>query len=158
MQHGYLEPLALMDFKVLPESLNTMANEKFAREPVGSGPFHFIGRGIGPDKVDKCVFASNPYFGARANREGLPRIREIHLVKPEDPARDFRDERLGLLLDPTTAKFKELKAMDSLRNIVSFKTLPNRAFISWQSTIATAFSRTKLFARAWLMRSNARKS
>jgi peptide/nickel transport system substrate-binding protein len=126
MQHGYLEPLALMDFKVLPESLSGMTNEQFARQPKGSGPFHFMGRMVGADKVDKSVFASNPYYGARANRDGLPKIREIHMVKSEDPARDFREERLGLLLDPPSAKFRELKALEGLRNIVTCKTLPNR--------------------------------
>ncbi len=126
MRHGYLDPLSLMDFKVLPESRgNGVASEDFARHPVGCGPFHFVGRAAGANNLDKCVFTANPFYG-REGREGLPKIREIHMVKTENPARDFRDERLGMLLDPTTAKFKELQATPGLSDIVVSRTLRNR--------------------------------
>jgi peptide/nickel transport system substrate-binding protein len=125
MPHGYMDPLALMDFKVLPESLQSMTFEAFARQPKGSGPFHFKGRLVGEDKVERAVFTANQYYGARANRDGLPKIREIHMVKSEDPAHDFREEKLGLLLDPPSAKFKELQSA-GIDGVVTFHTLRNR--------------------------------
>ena len=126
MPHGYLDPLALMDFKVLPESLQSMTFEGFARQPMGSGPFHFKGRVVGEDKVERAVFTANQYYGARANRDGLPKIREIHMVKSGDPAHDFREEKLGLLLDPPSAKFRELQQSAGLGDVANFQTLRNR--------------------------------
>lgn len=123
MQHGYQDPLGLMDFKILPESsgLTAITDKEFARHPVGSGPFRFTGNEAG-----KCMFVANPHYGVREGREGLPRIREIHLIKSADPIQDFRDQpTFGMLFDPTSAKLKELKAA-GLDDIVKFKTLPNR--------------------------------
>lgn len=121
MQHGYLDPLGLMDFKILPESGPAkITDEKFARQPVGSGPFRFD-----HSEGEKCVFLANQHYGARENREGLPRIREIHLVKSTDPIQELRDPNFGMLFDLTSAKFKELQSA-GLEASARFKTLPNR--------------------------------
>ena len=124
MPHGYVDPLALMDFKVLPESLQSMTLEAFARQPKGSGPFQFKGRSVGDDKIERAVFTINPHYG-RANRDGLPKIHEIQMVKSDNPAHDFREDKLGLLLDPPSAKFKELKSA-GMDDVVTFQTLRNR--------------------------------
>jgi ABC-type oligopeptide transport system substrate-binding subunit len=123
MQHGYMDPLGLMDFKILPESVlpSKITDEKFARQPVGSGPFRFAA-----NDGEKCVFVANQHYGARENREGLPRIREIFLVKSVDPFQEFRtDPNFGMVFDLTSAKFKELKSA-GLDATVKLRTLPNR--------------------------------
>jgi peptide/nickel transport system substrate-binding protein len=124
--HGYIDPLALMDFKVLPESLDRIDKAAFATNPIGSGPYQFKGRTANDANFpEKCEFHANPQYGARANRTDLPLIREIHLVKAADAALAFREGGLGMLFDPPSAKFKELQAA-GINDLVNFKTLPNR--------------------------------
>jgi ABC-type oligopeptide transport system substrate-binding subunit len=121
MQHGYLEPLGLMNFKILPETkLGKITDPNFARNPVGSGPYRFNGT-----DGDKSVFVANQYYGARQGRERLPKIREISLIKSTDPVQDFqRNPNFGMLFGIPSAKFKELQA--SLEGVARPKTLPNR--------------------------------
>ena len=124
--HGYMDPLALMDFKVMPDTLDRIDKADFATKPVGSGPYQFKGRnGNDPKFSDKCEFHANPQYGARANRTDLPHIREVHLVKVDNAVRAFREEGLGMLFDPPSAKFKELLSA-GINDLVNFKTLPNR--------------------------------
>src|SRR5262249_55614871 len=49
LRQGYLDPLALMAFKVLPEqTLQKPDDKEFAKKPVGSGPFRYAGHGSDP--------------------------------------------------------------------------------------------------------------
>jgi peptide/nickel transport system substrate-binding protein len=118
LHRGYVDPLSLMNFKVLPESAD---DPQFATTPIGSGPYQLQKRA--PDSV---VLVANPYYELRPGKRGLPRIREIHFVRSENPANDFLDgQQLQLLLDLPTSSYKALNSA-GLGQQVTFKTLPNR--------------------------------
>src|SRR5207253_1601708 len=116
MRQGYLDPLSFMDFKILPESLKRAADVgKFAKAPVGSGPFKFE-----KDKSksgEDIVFVANPYYAEREGKIGLPRIREIHFVVSRDPAADFEQGRLHLLLDLPSKRVKQVAALPSVTTV-----------------------------------------
>jgi len=121
LHQGYMDPLSLMDFKVLPQSVKRADDLDFAKNPIGSGPFmKFEKREAG-----RVVFVANPHYEMRSGKTGLPRIREIHFFLSENPSNDFQEERLQLLLDLPTRRFKELNSAGGPRD-VTFKTLPNR--------------------------------
>ena len=98
MKQGYFDPLSLMDFKILPEALAQLDDENFARAPVGTGPFRFKGLEKGQDG-EQLVLTANPYYGARAGKEGKPLIPEIRFVVPHDPVGDFRAQKLHFPFD-----------------------------------------------------------
>jgi ABC-type transport system substrate-binding protein len=79
LQQGYLEPLSLMTFKVLPRRL-PVDSEEFARAPVGSGPYRFdkAGTESGHPYVG---FVYNPSYGSRRGKEGHPHVREIRFYQ-----------------------------------------------------------------------------
>ncbi len=127
MRQGYIDPLSLTNFKVVPPHLDA-DSEAFARHPVGSGPYHF-------DRVDSegghqyLAFAYNPQYGNRPGREGLPRIREIRFFAtvgydPSDPARrdpagemKRHEAPLDVMLDLTTEHAAALAAVASAEGI-----------------------------------------
>jgi peptide/nickel transport system substrate-binding protein len=93
LEQGYLEPLALLTFPVLPQrfadrELRRADDPDFARAPVGSGPYQYRGRRKADGRAC-AVFAANPRY-ARADRPGMPFIREIRFYAPAVPAADFR--------------------------------------------------------------------
>lgn len=114
MKQGFIDPLALMDFKILPEP---SADKK---EVVGSGPFSF--KGI---EGEQAVFEANPAYRERSGKEGKPRIREIRFFVSTDPAAEFRQGRLHVLFDLTTGAFKKLEDA-GLGEMVVAKQIPNR--------------------------------
>lgn len=121
LHQGYVDPLSLMDFKVLPGFLSRADDGDFAKAPIGSGPYQ-----LGPQKEPGgVVFVANPHYGKRPDKRGLPRIREIHFVRSEKPVEDLQDGKLQLLLDLPTSRYKQL---DSVANsdTLTLKTLPNR--------------------------------
>jgi ABC-type oligopeptide transport system substrate-binding subunit len=123
LRQGYLDPLSLMTFKILPgQHLGRADDADFARKPIGSGPYQLQVRDAG-----KAVFSANPYYEMRLapGKSGLPRIREIQFFHSEDPAKDFQDGKLQLLLDLPTSRFQELDSA-GLGDAVTLKTLPNR--------------------------------
>jgi ABC-type transport system substrate-binding protein len=118
LRQGYLDPLSLMTFKVLPAAsrLDSPDDLSFARKPVGSGPFQLQGK-----DGNAMVFTANPNY-RRANKPGMPQIREIHFVHSENPAHDFADGRLHLLLDLPTDQIGQLKSVKG----VTVQTVLNR--------------------------------
>jgi ABC-type transport system substrate-binding protein len=122
LHQGYLDPLSLMDFKVLPSNkLLTRVNDPdFAKKPIGSGPFYYKGRETGRDG-QYAVFLANPWY-VRPDKKGLPGIREIRFFQSKNPAADFTSGRLHLLLDLPTKMYDELKTIQGIQ----LKTLPNR--------------------------------
>lgn len=118
LRQGYLDPLSLMTFKILPAGslLNSSDDLSFARKPIGSGPFQFQGK-----DGNAAVFTANPKY-QRADKPGLPQIREIRFVHSTNPAHDFADGRLHLLLDLSTDKIAPLRSVKG----VTVQTLPNR--------------------------------
>lgn len=99
MRQGYIDPLAFMDFKILPEPSADKPGEV-----VGSGPFQF--KAVEGEQV---VFEANPFYRERPGKEGKPRIREVRFFVSSDPAAEFRQGRLHLLFDLTTGAFKKLE-------------------------------------------------
>lgn len=122
LRQGYLDPLSLMTFKIVPESahLERADDARFAKQPIGSGPF-MLGPALTAEKksAEPVRFVANHNY-RRAGKAGLPRIREVVFYKSKDPAGDFASGRLDLLLDP--------EAVGRVRSVprVSVHTLPNR--------------------------------
>jgi ABC-type transport system substrate-binding protein len=122
LRQGFVDPLSLMTFKVLPEglaSLHRADDPHFAKAPVGSGPFQYRGREDG-----QLVFVANPQYELRSGKAGQPEIREIRFFHSQDPAVDFQHSKLHLLLDLPSRRFKELNSAGL--GGVTFRTLPNR--------------------------------
>jgi peptide/nickel transport system substrate-binding protein len=115
LKQGFIDPLALMTFKILPESarLERLDDPAFAKKPIGSGPFVFQKR-----EEDAVIFSANHNY--RRAKQGLPRIREVRFVQAKDPVNAFARGRLHLLLDP--------EAVPRVRTVDRVKThvLPNR--------------------------------
>src|SRR5262249_9760870 len=128
--------------------LNSPDDLTFARKPIGSGPFQLQGK-----DGNALVFTANPNY-RRADKPGLPQIREIRFVRSTNPAHDFADGRLHLLLDLPTDKLSSLRAVKG----VTVQPLPNRRIFfwgvnyrsralqneDWRRAIAHAIDRTKI--------------
>ncbi len=103
LQQGFLDPLAVMSFKILPQWTRPDANsEQFAMNPISSGPFVFGGQ----DSENGRLFVSfpaNPYYGVRPDKEGLPRLKQAAHLAPPDPVKAANDGAINydLLLDLT---------------------------------------------------------
>ncbi len=113
LPQGWLDPLALMNFKVLPPGVDPDSPD-FAANPRGSGPYVYAPN-IHTDEGRACVaFTANPNYAARPGKAGLPLIDEIHFIAytfkdEKDYKNDHKDEldaalqdgpgRLDLLLD-----------------------------------------------------------
>jgi peptide/nickel transport system substrate-binding protein len=126
-KQGYLDPLSLLTFKILPlrangKELQRADDENFAKSPVGSGPFQYLG--IKQDGDRKYAqFVANPNY-RRSGRPGMPQIREIHFFVPKDPAGEFKKGQLHLLLDLPSDRIKQLQAEGIEEKYI--RTLPNR--------------------------------
>jgi peptide/nickel transport system substrate-binding protein len=113
LHQGFLEPLSLMSFKILPEHANML---KFDEQPVGSGPFRFHSR-----DGDAVVFAANPFY-RRADKLGQPQIRKVRFFHSTNPSEDFDAGRLHVLLDLSTEGIRPLLSLKS----VEVKKMRNR--------------------------------
>ncbi|NBO92651.1 MAG: ABC transporter substrate-binding protein [Planctomycetia bacterium] len=103
MRHGFIDPLALMSFKVLPAHVK--ADDKgFALNPIGSGPFVHAGK----DR-SAFVFRENPHYGTRSGHAGLPRSREIRLFAPADPVKSLTDGEIDMAFDLTSEQAGKLQ-------------------------------------------------
>ncbi len=122
LRQGWLDPLGLMSFKVLPAKyLEKIDDRAFAANPVGSGPYQYLG--IKREaSVEFALFLANPTYGRRAGKQDLPRIQAIHFYKPRDEVQDFTRGNLHLLLDLPTPSIKKLKGVPK----VTVHTLRNR--------------------------------
>jgi ABC-type transport system substrate-binding protein len=117
LRQGYLDPLSLMLFKVLPAShLESPDDPRFARKPIGSGPFQFQGK-----DGNAVVFTANPHYH-RADKPEQPQIREIRFTHSDNPTRDFADGKLNLLVNLPTDKINQMKSVRG----ATVQTLPNR--------------------------------
>jgi ABC-type transport system substrate-binding protein len=116
MHQGYLDPLSLMDFKVLPE--NVQLDKPPVGPPIGSGPFQF------KEKTGaEAIFVANPYYEARSRQEALPKIREIRLFHSQQPLVDFQNGHLQLLIQPNP---RELKTLGTVQGVNVLGPLHNR--------------------------------
>jgi peptide/nickel transport system substrate-binding protein len=119
LRQGFIDPLALMSFKILPEQLPRADDAKFAHAPIGSGPFRFAEMRDGA-----AVFLANPAYERRSDKQALPHIREIHLVASKDPVADLQAGRVQLLVDVPSRRCKELESA-GIRN-VAVQTMRNQ--------------------------------
>jgi peptide/nickel transport system substrate-binding protein len=122
LRQGVLDPLAMMNFKVLPQQLDLDGLAKFAQEPTCSGPYVLDHR-----EGNRVVFKANPYYQARFDNayEVLPRVQEIHFFRSANPAVDFANGQLHLLLDLPTRRYKELNSA-GLSNVTFRQPVKNR--------------------------------
>jgi ABC-type oligopeptide transport system substrate-binding subunit len=120
LRQGCPDPLALMTFKIIPQPANVpaslrradaneIAEEAFARNPIGSGPYWFKADQKSDDKGRPCrVFLAN----FRSGRSVQPSIQEIHFYAPGDPVKELENGSLDLILDlypEQVARLKDLK-------------------------------------------------
>lgn len=130
LHRGYYDPLALMTFKILPVKHlkdGLPDDPDFARHPIGSGPYQYIGLKDGDPRTGRyALFQANPTYASRAGKSGLPRIREIHFFHSRDPILDFRKGALHLLLDLPTDRIRALKSPSAELAHVAVHTLRNR--------------------------------
>lgn len=150
LSRGFVDPLSLMTFKVLPaqpyadhplktadDASLASATVTFGPEgqrsgPVGSGPFLYKGRDTSFGR-SAAVFAANPYHrkepGTATLRAGARQIREVHFFRSDDPVKDFREGHLDLLLEPPLDKMKEVLEAKKERpfpDVQVLAPLPNR--------------------------------
>ncbi len=100
LRQGYLDPLALMTFKILPDGA-AVDGEAFAQKPVGSGPFLYEGIKVDDQGRQYAGFTANPNYGSRPSKLGLPRIQEVRFYRSTDPVKDLDGGRIDLALDLT---------------------------------------------------------
>lgn len=112
LNRGYIDPLSLMTFPILPKHLllegRSPRNLSFGKQPVGTGPYVFQG-------IDgrEMIFAANPNYHRPHCPDG-PSIKEIRIVEYTD----FATAREGLasgtyhlLLDLTTKEMEQLSGL-----------------------------------------------
>ncbi len=112
LSQGYLDPLSLMTFKVLPQGVARDAILPFAK-PLGSGPFRNVEPSITVGNRKALVYIANPGYSSREGKLGLPRIREIHFIHFADPSDDLAaalaQDKIDLALDLSSEKFAGLR-------------------------------------------------
>jgi len=125
LSQGYLDPLSLMTFKVLPQSVASDAVLPFAK-PLGSGPFKYVDPPITVGNRKAVVFVANPGYASREGKLGLPRIREIQFIHFAGPADDLAtalaQDKIDLALDLSAMQFASLRGGPT----VTRGPLPNR--------------------------------
>jgi ABC-type transport system substrate-binding protein len=112
LRQGYLDPLSLMTFKVMPQAAARPAAAAVAPKPDGSGPFKLL---AAKDAGDKTLrFVANPAYASREGKLGLPRIKEIYFTPfagwPDEAEKALKDGRIDLLLDVGAKRVKELRS------------------------------------------------
>ena len=110
LKRGLFDPLSLMTFKVLPAKYLKDADDRsFAQEPIGSGPYQYLGIKKG-NRGDYSQFLANPTYGRRAGKQELPRMPAIHFyetrvklpgndLRERDLVTEFKSGDMQLLLD-----------------------------------------------------------
>jgi ABC-type oligopeptide transport system substrate-binding subunit len=114
LRQGYLNPLALMTFKVLPYRTSPdPASKTFAKKPISSGPFRYDRtRSDLARNREYARFVANPDYGARPGKFALPRVKEIRFVaipKTVDPAKELLEGELEMALDLTADQAADLR-------------------------------------------------
>jgi ABC-type transport system substrate-binding protein len=107
LRQGFLEPLELMTFKILPA--NPKVNlEEFAKKPVTSGPFR-LDDVRSDDGRPWCVFfMANPDYGSRPTKNGAPHIQEVRFYPYTDAVKELSTDKLDLVLDLTAKEAADL--------------------------------------------------
>jgi ABC-type transport system substrate-binding protein len=80
LSQGYLDPLSLMTFKVMPQSLIQRGLPSDPKEAVGSGPFKYSKTISTLDNRSTAVFVANPHYGTREGKLGSLRLTDKSLA------------------------------------------------------------------------------
>jgi ABC-type transport system substrate-binding protein len=116
---GWLDPLALMNFKIVPSG-SAPESPAFAAHPIGSGPFKCkTDQETDEDDGRKCkIFVANPNYVSRPGKTALPHIEEIHFILYNDAVKEMKhriSNRCDMMLDLTAQDEANLqKAADAL--------------------------------------------
>lgn len=128
-RQGVLEPLSRATFKVIParwlqEREKGPDDEEFGRAPFGSGPFKYEGREKEGMDRECAVFRSNPHYGQRAGRVGLPWIREVRMYVPtaSTVVRDVSSGQLHLYPDAPPDMAARLRDEAGLKEVMRVRT------------------------------------
>ena len=128
-RQGVLEPLGRATFKVIPahylqEQEKGAEDEAFAKAPFGSGPFRYEGREKEGADRECAVFRSNPFYGQRPGKLGLPWIREIRMYVPtaSSVARDATSGQLHLYPDAPPDLVARFRTEEGLKEVMRVRT------------------------------------
>ncbi|HEY7335269.1 MAG TPA: ABC transporter substrate-binding protein [Bryobacteraceae bacterium] len=111
LHQGYLDPLALMTFKVLPSHQAQRVDTKdFAMNPVCSGPFHLDPTRHSDDNRECMFFLANPSYSSRRD---VPRIQEVRFYSYTNAVEELRSGKLDLVLDLTAEEAAQLREKPS---------------------------------------------
>lgn len=110
LKQGFLDPLALMTFKILhPDPKIDVNSEEFAKKPITSGPYRLEGPPRSDEADRVCLFfVANSSYGLRATKPGTPHIEKIHLYTYEKAVDELRRGKLDLVLDLQAGEAQEL--------------------------------------------------
>jgi ABC-type oligopeptide transport system substrate-binding subunit len=107
LHQGYLDPLALMTFKVLPSHQEQRVDTAdFAMNPVCSGPFRLDPTRQSDDNRQCMFFIANPSYSSRRD---VPRIQEVRFYIYNDPVKELRSNKLDLVFDLTAEEAAQLR-------------------------------------------------
>ncbi len=127
-RQGLFDPLASLTFWILPQQyrgkqLGRADDPDFAKAPLGSGPFEYLGR---KDEENKAVavFQLNPHD----LRPGAGNLNEIRLTKWTDPGKDLGKPLPHLILDAPTDQLPALKALGYVES--DARTSPRVCFLA----------------------------
>ncbi len=125
MKQGFLEPLALMTFKILPRD-QRVNDEDFAKRPVSSGPFLLDAQRHSDEDNRECLFfIANPSYGVRPTKQNAPRIQEIRFYNYTNAVEELSGGKLDLLLDLTAQEAQELLEKQSRERLAVEVPLPS---------------------------------
>jgi ABC-type oligopeptide transport system substrate-binding subunit len=128
MRQGFLDPLGLMTFKILPSYYRQEFNlQKFAEHPVSSGPFRLDGLRSDEQNVPCLFFAANPDYGTRPTKKGTPHIQEIRFYTYRNPVEELSTGKLDLALDLTANEAADLLDKRNTGNLPIELPLPSEA-------------------------------
>lgn len=125
LTQGFLDPLAVMTFKVLPNGPD-VDGKAFALKPISSGPFLYRGRQTESNGRPYAAFEINPNYGSRPDKFGRPSIREVRFYQYTDAAKELEQGNLDLVLDLTAEEAAKLQNAGRVRVDLPKPGAPNR--------------------------------
>ena len=99
-------------------------DDAFATAPFGSGPFRYEGREKEGADRECAVFRSNPFYGQRPGRLGLPWIREIRMYVPtaSSVARDATAGQLHIYPDAPADLVARFRTEEGFKDVMRVRT------------------------------------
>ncbi|HEY7328749.1 MAG TPA: ABC transporter substrate-binding protein [Gemmataceae bacterium] len=132
MKQGFLIPLDLMTFKILPRDEPQVTMEQFAIKPITSGPFRLDPlRRSDELRREYQAFVANPSYGRRLGKQGMPHIQEVRFysyANNTDLAKELNGRKFDLVLDLTAKEAADLVQKQNGNFVVPMpsQAVPNR--------------------------------